>query len=113
MTSLAEKHWNLWVFFLTNSPRQQIKSVNWLHIGTKGVNNFEMSSVSTISHEERLLPQHFSVNDVILKRIYLYIFFRVKYLPEGGFCILLNSNEKIKIENNIYIIKIWFVLFPN
>ena len=31
----------------------------------KGVNNLEMSSVSTISHEEILLPQCFSLNDMI------------------------------------------------
>ena len=43
--------------------------------GTKEVNNLEMKSVSTISHEERLLLQHFSVNDVILKRIYITGFF--------------------------------------
>ena len=29
-----------------------------------------MSSVSKISHEERLLPQCFSANDVIIKRVY-------------------------------------------
>ena len=41
------------------------------NIGTKtGVNNLEMSSVSTISHEVRLLPQHLSVNDVIITRVY-------------------------------------------
>ena len=38
--------------------------------GTKGVGNLEMSSVSMISHEERLLPQCFSANDIIIKRVY-------------------------------------------
>ena len=31
-----------------------------------------MSSVSTISHEVRLLPQGFSMNDVIIKRVSIY-----------------------------------------
>ena len=35
------------------------------NIGTKGLNNLEMSSLSTI----RLLPQCFSTNDVITKRV--------------------------------------------
>ena len=61
--------------------------------GTKGVNNLEMSSVSTISHEERLLPQRFFVNDVFLKCLY-YSCFRVKYLPEGGFCIFTRPRPK-------------------
>ena len=41
----------------------------YYYIGTKEVNNLEMSSVSTISHEERLLPQCFSAN-VIIKNVY-------------------------------------------
>ena len=65
--SFAEKHWNMRVLFLMNPPRQQKQSINWLHSGTKGVNNLEMSSVSTINHGERMLPQCFSANDVIIK----------------------------------------------
>ena len=33
-------------------PDSIYKSLNWLHIGTKGVNNLEMSSESTLGHEE-------------------------------------------------------------
>ena len=46
------------VSFVLNQFSQTVNiELDWLHIGTKGVNNLEMSSVSMISHEERLL-QH-------------------------------------------------------
>ena len=36
----------------------------------KRANNLEMSSVSTISHKERLLPQCYSMKDVIIQRVW-------------------------------------------
>ena len=45
--------------------------MNWLHIVTKGGNNLDMSSVSRISHEVRLLLQCFSADDVIIKMVYI------------------------------------------
>ena len=70
MTSFAEKHWICEFFLNKFSQIANYMGLSWLHIGTKGVNNLEMSSVSKISHEERLLPQCFSINDVIIKRVY-------------------------------------------
>ena len=37
-----------------------------------------MSSVSTISHRERLLPQCFSANDVIIKRVSFHLCFKAR-----------------------------------
>ena len=41
-----------------------------VHIGTKGVHNLDTSSVSMISHQERLLPQCYSAKDLIIQRVY-------------------------------------------
>ena len=57
------------------------------------LNNLGMSSVSTISHEE--IPQCFSVNDVIIKRIYRILNFLNSLLVEGGVFYMIQQCTKL------------------
>ena len=69
-----------------------------------------MSSVSTISHEERLLPQCFSVNDLIIERVYTFPS-ELKELSINLECLLLKRHKYNTHTSTYHLVLRMIVLF--